>query len=36
VGTPRGRLSRYEAELSGKPWEAVREDVRVKFLSEDK
>jgi len=36
VGTPRGRLSLYEAALSSKPWDEVREDVRVKFLSEGK
>jgi transposase len=36
VGTPRGRLTRYEAELSGRPWDGVRENVRVKFLTEDK
>jgi transposase len=36
VGTPRGLLSRYEAELSNKPWEKVREDVKVKILPKDK
>ena len=36
VGTPRGLLSRYEAELSNKPWERVREDVKVKILPKDK
>ena len=36
VGTPRGLLSRYEAELSSKPWEKVREDVKVKILPKDK
>jgi transposase len=36
VGTPRGRLTRYEAELSGKPWDTVRENVLVKSLSKDK
>lgn len=36
VGTPRGHLTRYEAALSGKPWGKVRDNVRVKFLSEDK
>ena len=36
VGTPRGHLTRYEAALSSKPWEKVREKVRVKFLSKDK
>jgi transposase len=32
VGTPKGRLSRYEEELTGKPWENVRDDVSVKLL----
>lgn len=36
VGTPRGLLSRYESELSGKPWDEVRENVRVKILSKEK
>jgi transposase len=36
VGTPRGLLSKYEAELSNKPWEKVREDVKVKILPKDK
>jgi transposase len=36
VGTPRGRLTRYEAELSGRPWDRVRENVRVKYITEDK
>jgi len=36
VGTPRGHLTRYEAALSSKPWEKVRENVRVKLLSKDK
>jgi len=35
VGTPRGHLTRYEAELSLLPWKAVRENVRVKFLPRD-
>jgi transposase len=35
VGTPRGHLTRYEAELSRLPWTAVRENVRVKFLPGD-
>lgn len=34
VGTPRGHLTRYEAALAGKPWEKVRDNVRVKFLSQ--
>ena len=36
VGTPRGHLTRYEAALSSEPWDTVRENVRVKFLSKDK
>lgn len=32
VGTPKGRLSRYEAELLEKPWQVVREGVQVKLL----
>ena len=35
VGTPRGRLTRLEAELSVCPWETVRPQVRVKVLSAD-
>jgi len=35
VGTPRGHLTRHEAELSQKPWKAVRETVRVKLLPKD-
>jgi len=36
VGTPRGHLTRYEAALSSKSWDTVRENVRVKFLPQDK
>lgn len=36
VGTPRGLLSRYESELSLKPWDEVRENVRVKILTKEK
>ena len=32
VGTPKGRLSKLEAELAERPWEAVREGVAVKLL----
>ena len=35
VGTPRGHLTRYEAELSRLSWEDVRPNVRVKFLAKD-
>ena len=34
VGTPRGRLSRYEAKLLDQPWQVVREGVSVKLLTE--
>jgi len=34
VGTPKGRLSRYEKELLEPPWQAVREGVQVKLLSQ--
>lgn len=32
VGTPKGRLSRYEEQLTGKPWRTVRDDVSVKLI----
>ena len=32
VGTPKGRLSRYEAHLLDQPWQVVREGVQVKLL----
>ena len=35
VGTPRGHLTRYEAELSTRPWKAVHQHVRVKLLAKD-
>jgi transposase len=35
VGTPKGRLSRYEQALLAKPWHAARPGVRVKLLPED-
>ncbi len=35
VGTPKGRLSRYEKALTEKPWHKVREGVEVKLLAED-
>jgi hypothetical protein len=34
VGTPKGRLSRYEEPLSALPWERVREEVSVKLLED--
>ncbi len=36
VGTPKGRLSRLEAELVKLPWEQARPSVRVKLLAQDK
>ncbi len=35
VGTPKGRLTRYEAALAEKPWQTVRPQLRVKLLSQD-
>jgi transposase len=35
VGTPRGRLSKLEAELIGCPWEQVRPGVEVKLLAHE-
>ena len=35
VGTPKGRLTRYEARLAGLPWQKVRERVDVKLLSQE-
>ena len=35
VGTPKGRLTRHEAELAGRPWQQVRENVEVKLLPQD-
>ena len=35
VGTPKGRLSQYEKALLEQPWQAVREGVQVKLLSEE-
>ena len=32
VGTPKGRLTRLEKELSEKPWQEVRPQLRVKLL----
>src|SRR6266545_2218255 len=34
VGTPKGRLSRLEEKLTGLPWQAAREGVKVKLLAE--
>jgi hypothetical protein len=35
VGTPRGRLSRYEEKLAQLPWQVARQGVSVKLLAED-
>jgi len=35
VGTPKGRLTRYEAALAEKPWQTVRPQLRVKLLPQD-
>jgi len=35
VGTPKGRLTRYEAALAERPWHVVRPQLRVKLLPED-
>jgi transposase len=35
VGTPKGRLTRLEAELVKLPWQQARPSVRVKLLSKD-
>jgi DDE family transposase len=35
VGTPKGRLSRLEKDLLGKPWQQARAGVQVKLLAVD-
>jgi Transposase DDE domain len=35
VGTPKGRLSRLERDLSTKPWQDARPGVQVKLLPQD-
>jgi hypothetical protein len=35
VGTPKGRLTRMEAALLGRPWQAVRPGVEVKLLPQE-
>ena len=35
VGTPKGRLTRYEAALAERPWQVVRPQLRVKLLPQD-
>jgi transposase len=36
VGTPKGRLTRYEKQLLELPWQVVRAGVQVKLLPQDK
>jgi len=36
VGTPKGRLTKLETALAEKPWQQVRESVRVKLLPAEK
>lgn len=35
VGTPKGRLTKLEKEFLKKPWQQVREEVKVRLLKED-
>lgn len=35
VGTPKGRLSKLEADLAQRPWQEVRADVEVKLLPQE-
>lgn len=35
VGTPKGRLTRYEAALAERPWQDVRPALRVKLLPQE-
>ncbi|RYD34401.1 MAG: IS1634 family transposase, partial [Verrucomicrobiaceae bacterium] len=35
VGTPKGRLSRYEERLLGQSWQSVRPGVRVKLIADE-
>jgi len=35
VGTPKGRLTKLEAELADKPWQEVRPQLRVKLLPQE-
>src|ERR1700730_10744066 len=36
VGTPKGRLTKYEQDLMERPWQVVREGVQVKLLPQEK
>lgn len=35
VGTPKGRLTKLEAELASKPWQQVRDGIDVKLCTRD-
>lgn len=35
VGTPKGRLSKLEAQLADRPWQRVREGITVKLLPQE-
>jgi len=35
IGTPKGRLTKLEEEFLDRPWEEVREKVKVKLLKQD-
>ena len=35
VGTPKGRLTKLEAELAAQPWQQVRPQLRVKLLPQE-
>jgi transposase len=35
VGTPKGRLTRLERQLAERPWQQVRDQLRVKLLPQD-
>jgi hypothetical protein len=35
VATPKGRLSHWEKALLARPWQAVRQGVEVKLLSQE-
>ena len=35
VGTPKGRLSKLEADLAERPWHQVREGIAVKLLPQE-
>src|SRR6202790_3238448 len=35
VGTPKGRLSKFEADLLPRPWQSVRPGVEVKVLPQE-